>query len=157
MNQDLNIIELVLHASIIVKVVIAGLLLTSLLSWGLIFSKLGSIGKIKRRNEAFEQDFWSGKSLTDLYSQASNQADTGPLERLFSSGMREFMKLRDRRLDTGAGAPLARLHQVARRQHRRCVGQLGRRHRRPQPRRHLHTGDLRRPDRELCQRSASPR
>ena len=100
MNQDLNIIELVLHASIIVKIVIAGLLLTSLFSWGLIFSKLGSIGRIKKRNEAFEQDFWSGKSLTDLYSQASNQAETGPLERLFSSGMREFMKLRDRRLDT---------------------------------------------------------
>ena len=101
MNQDLSIIELVLHASIVVKIVIAGLLLMSLFSWGLIFSKLGSIGRIKRRNEAFEQDFWSGKSLTDLYSQASNQADTGPLERLFSSGMREFIQLRDRRLDTG--------------------------------------------------------
>ena len=100
MNQDLSIIELVLHASIVVKIVIAGLLLMSLFSWGLIFSKLGSLGKIKRRNESFEQDFWSGKSLTDLYAQASNQADTGPLERLFSSGMREFMKLRDRRLDT---------------------------------------------------------
>ena len=100
MNQDLSIIELVLHASIVVKIVIAGLLLMSLFSWGLIFSKLGSIGRIKKRNEAFEQDFWSGKSLTDLYSQASNQAETGPLERLFSSGMREFMKLRDRRLDT---------------------------------------------------------
>src|ERR1700756_891833 len=102
MNQDLSIIELVLHASIVVKIVIPGLLLTSLFSWGLIFSKLGSIGRIKRRNEAFEQDFWSGKSLTDLYSQASNQAETGPLERLFASGMREFLKLRDRRLDTGA-------------------------------------------------------
>ena len=85
MNQDLSIIELVLHASIVVKIVIAGLLLMSLFSWGLIFSKLGSLGKIKRRNEAFEQDFWSGKSLTDLYSQASNQAETGPLERLFSA------------------------------------------------------------------------
>ena len=104
MNQDLSIIELVLHASIVVKIVIAGLLLMSLFSWGLIFSKLGSLGKIKRRNEAFEQDFWSGKSLTDLYAQASNQAETGPLERLFSSGMREFMKLRDRRLDTAHAA-----------------------------------------------------
>src|SRR6202012_804866 len=108
MNQDLNIIELVLHASIIVKIVIAGLLLTSLLSWGLIFSKLGSLGKIKRRNEAFEQDFWSGKSLTDLYAQASNQADTGPLERLFSSGMREFMKLRPRRPATPTQPDAAR-------------------------------------------------
>ena len=90
MNQDLSIIELVLHASIVVKIVIAGLLLMSLFSWGLIFSKLGSLGKIKRRNETFEADFWSGKSLTDLYAQASNQAETGPLERLFSSGMREL-------------------------------------------------------------------
>src|ERR1700712_5413186 len=102
MNQDLSIIELVIHASFVVQIVIAGLLLMSLFSWGLIFSKLGSIGKIKRRNEAFEQEFWSGKNLNDLYAQASNQAETVPLERLFASGMREFMKLRDRRLDTGA-------------------------------------------------------
>src|ERR1700742_3565217 len=93
MNQDLSIIELVLHASIVDKIVIAGLLLMSLVSWGLIFSKLGSLGHI-------EQPFCSGKRLTDRYSQASNQAETGPLERLFSSGMREFMKLRDRGLDT---------------------------------------------------------
>ncbi|HEX7638638.1 MAG TPA: protein TolQ [Burkholderiaceae bacterium] len=102
MNQDLSIIELVMHASTVVQIVIGGLLLMSLFSWGLIFSKLGSIGRIKRRNEAFESEFWSGKNLNDLYQQAANQADTGPLERLFASGMREFMKLRDRRLDTGA-------------------------------------------------------
>jgi biopolymer transport protein TolQ len=102
MNNDLSIIELVIHASLVVQIVIAGLLLMSLFSWGLIFSKLGSIGKIKRRNEAFEAEFWSGKNLNDLYAQAANQAETGPLERLFASGMREFMKLRDRRLDTGA-------------------------------------------------------
>jgi biopolymer transport protein TolQ len=102
MNQDLSIIELVLHASLVVQIVIAGLLLMSLFSWGLIFSKLGSLSKIKKSNEAFETEFWSGKNLNDLYGQASTQADTGPLERLFASGMREFMKLRDRRLDTGA-------------------------------------------------------
>jgi biopolymer transport protein TolQ len=102
MNNDLSIIELVLHASTVVQIVIAGLLLMSLFSWGLIFSKLSSIGRIKRRNEAFETEFWSGKNLNDLYNQAANQADSGPLERLFASGMREFLKLRDRRLDTGA-------------------------------------------------------
>jgi len=102
MNNDLSIIELVLHASLVVQIVIAGLLLMSLFSWGLIFSKLGSIARIKRRNEAFETEFWSGKNLNDLYNQAANQAETGPLERLFASGMREFLKLRDKRLDTGA-------------------------------------------------------
>ena len=102
MNQDLSIIELVAHASTVVQIVIAGLLLMSLFSWGLIFTKLGSLGRIKRRNGAFEEEFWSGKYLNDLYSQASNQADAGPLERLFASGMREFMKLRDKRMDAGA-------------------------------------------------------
>jgi len=102
MNNDLSIIELVLHASLVVQIVIAGLLLMSLFSWGLIFTKLGSIARIKRRNEAFETEFWSGKNLNDLYNQAANQAETGPLERLFASGMREFLKLRDKRLDTGA-------------------------------------------------------
>ncbi|HEX4509209.1 MAG TPA: protein TolQ [Burkholderiaceae bacterium] len=101
-NQDLSIIELVLHASAVVQIVIAGLLLMSLVSWALIFSKLFSIGRIKRGNEAFEQEFWSGKNLNDLYQQAAQQAVTAPLERLFANGMREFMKLRDRRLDIGA-------------------------------------------------------
>ena len=102
MNNDLSIIELVLHASTVVQIVIGGLLLMSLFSWGLIFSKLGSIARIKRRNDAFEAEFWAGRNLQELYTQAANQADSGPLERLFASGMREFLKLRDRRLDTPA-------------------------------------------------------
>jgi biopolymer transport protein TolQ len=102
MNNDLSIIELVLHASLVVQIVIAGLLAMSLVSWALIFSKLLSIGKIKRGNEAFEQEFWSGKNLNDLYNHAANHPVTSPLERMFASGMREFLKLRDRRLDTGA-------------------------------------------------------
>jgi biopolymer transport protein TolQ len=101
MNQDLNIVQLVLHASTVVQIVIAGLLIMSLVSWALIFSKLFSIGRIKRGNEAFETEFWSGKNLNDLYNHAANHPVTSPLERMFASGMREFMKLRDRRLDAG--------------------------------------------------------
>jgi biopolymer transport protein TolQ len=101
MNQDLSIVNLVLHASLVVQIVIAGLLVMSLVSWALIFSKLLGIGRINRGNERFEQEFWSGKNLNDLYHQASNAAETSPLERLFASGMREFLKLRERRLDVG--------------------------------------------------------
>ena len=103
MKQDLSIIELVMHASTVVQIVIGGLLLMSLFSWGLIFSKLGSIGRIKRRNEAFESEFWSGKNLNDLYTSVSNRPDGAPLERIFASGMREFLKLREKRVvDSGA-------------------------------------------------------
>jgi biopolymer transport protein TolQ len=102
MNQDLSIVSLVLHASWVVQLVVAGLLLISLASWTVIFAKLVGLGRVRRSNDQFEQEFWSGKNLSDLYQSASNRADTSPMERLFASGMREFLKLRERRLDTPA-------------------------------------------------------
>ncbi|WP_374562802.1 protein TolQ [Ideonella sp.] len=102
MNQDLSIISLVMGASWVVQLVIAGLLLVSLASWSVIFAKLVGLARVRSRNDQFEQEFWSGKNLNDLYQSASNSADTAPMERLFASGMREFLKLRERRLDTGA-------------------------------------------------------
>ena len=102
MNQDLSIVSLVMHASWVVQLVIAGLLIMSLASWAVIFGKLIGISRIRGQNETFEQEFWSGKNLADLYKTASNKLDSAPMERLFASGMREFLKLRDRQLDAGA-------------------------------------------------------
>jgi biopolymer transport protein TolQ len=99
MNQDLSIVQLVLHASWLVQLVIAGLLVMSLASWAVIFGKLVGLSRIRSRNDAFEQEFWSGKNLADLHKTASNKAESAPLERLFASGMREFLKLRERQLD----------------------------------------------------------
>ena len=102
MNQDLSIVSLIAHASITVQLVIAALLLVSLASWSVIFSKLISLGRIRSRNEGFEQEFWSGKNLNDLYNSVSNRPDGAPLERIFASGMREFLKLREKRVvDSG--------------------------------------------------------
>ncbi|WP_431257737.1 protein TolQ [Roseateles chitinivorans] len=102
MNQDLSIVSLIAHASLTVQLVIAALLLVSLASWSVIFSKLISLGRIRTRNEGFEQEFWSGKNLNDLYNSVSNRQDGAPLERIFASGMREFLKLREKRVvDSG--------------------------------------------------------
>ncbi|ANH67218.1 protein TolQ [Mitsuaria sp. 7] len=102
MNQDLSIVSLIAHASLTVQLVIAALLLVSLASWSVIFSKLISLGRIRSRNEGFEQEFWSGKNLNDLYNSVSNRQDGAPLERIFASGMREFLKLREKRVvDSG--------------------------------------------------------
>ena len=103
MNQDLSIVTLVLHASLVVKIVMAGLLLTSLASWTVIFGKLFGLRRVRIDNEEFEREFWAGKNLTDLYTDAAKRADTAaPLERIFASGMREFLKLRERRLSDPA-------------------------------------------------------
>jgi len=99
MNQDLNILQLVLHASLVVQIVMALLMLVSLASWSAIFRKLFAIRRVKAKNEVFEKEFWSGASLNELYSAATAKAKTsGPMERIFASGMREFQKLRERRI-----------------------------------------------------------
>jgi len=104
MNQDLSIFTLVLHASLVVQVVMAGLMLTSLASWTVIFGKLFGLRRVRTENEDFEREFWAGKNLNDLYNDATKRADNAaPMERIFASGMREFLKLRERRLaDAGA-------------------------------------------------------
>ncbi len=105
MNQDLSIFNLFLQASFVVQVVVAGLMLASLASWTVIFGKLFGLKRVRRSNEAFEREFWAGKNLNDLYSDAGRHVDSAPMERIFASGMREFFKLREKRV-TDAGALL---------------------------------------------------
>jgi biopolymer transport protein TolQ len=102
MNQDLSIVNLVLHASLVVQLVIAGLMLTSLASWTVIFTKLFGLRTLRSSNDDFEREFWSGKNLNELYNAAGTKPRTAPMERLFASGMREFMKLRERRLEAAS-------------------------------------------------------
>ena len=99
MNQDMSIIQLVLHASFVVQIVMLILLAGSIASWAAIFRKLRAIKGIQAHNEEFERDFWSGTSLNDLYATAAQNArHGGPMERIFASGMREYQKLRERRI-----------------------------------------------------------
>ncbi len=103
MNQDLSILHLVLNASIVVQAVMLLLIVVSISSWAAIFRKLFSLQRIKKLNETFEREFWSGTSMNDLFAAATKNARTsGPLERIFASGMREFQKLRERRITDSA-------------------------------------------------------
>jgi biopolymer transport protein TolQ len=99
MNQDLSILHLVLNASIVVQAVMLLLMVVSISSWAAIFRKLFALNRVKSLNEEFERNFWAGSSLNDLFANASrNAAQCGPMERIFASGMREYQKLRERRI-----------------------------------------------------------
>lgn len=99
MNQELSIFQLILHASFVVQAVMLLLLLVSVASWAAIIRKASALRAIQRQNSQFESDFWSGASLNDLYDNASrNAGQIGPLERIFACGMREYQKLRERRI-----------------------------------------------------------
>jgi biopolymer transport protein TolQ len=99
MNQDMSILSLVLNASFVVQIVMVLLIGVSIASWAAIFRKLFALKKVNTLNEDFERDFWSGKNLNELYAAATQNAKSaGPMERIFASGMREYQKLRERRI-----------------------------------------------------------
>ena len=102
MNQDLSIVSLVTQASPVVQLVMAGLMVVSLISWTVIFAKLFGLRRVRNHNEDFEREFWSGKNLNDLYQAIGSSQRTAAMERIFASGMREFLKLRERKLDAVA-------------------------------------------------------
>lgn len=99
MNSDMSILSLVMQASLVVQLVMAGLLLVSLTSWTVIFGKLFGLKRVRGGNEEFERQFWSGRSLTEMSADVERRSDAAPMARLFASGMKEFLKLRERRLD----------------------------------------------------------
>ena len=102
MNNELSLVTLVQQASIVVQVVLAGLALTSLASWAAIFGKLLGLRRVRAGNEEFEREFWSGRNLGEMNQAVGSKPDTAPMERIFASGMREFLKLREKRLDAQA-------------------------------------------------------
>jgi biopolymer transport protein TolQ len=99
MNQDFSIVHLLLNASWVVQLVVLLLLGVSVASWAAIFRKVLALKRVNQLNDDFERDFWSGKSLNELFSAATQNAKlAGPMERIFASGMREYQKLRERRI-----------------------------------------------------------
>lgn len=100
MNHDFSVIQLMLDATWVVQAVVLLLISVSILSWAAIFRKLFTLKRVRRLTEDFEREFWSGANLNDLYQAAVQSArDGSPTERIFASGMREYHKLRDRRIN----------------------------------------------------------
>ena len=95
-DQGINILQLVLHASLPVQLVMALLLLASIASWVIIIRKKKVLDRALREADDFEDRFWSGNELGKLYDAASRHQEGG-MEAIFEAGYREFHKSRNRR------------------------------------------------------------
>jgi biopolymer transport protein TolQ len=94
-SQDMSIVSLVTNASVLVQIVLGLLLLVSLMSWTYIFKKFFDVKRAQSQTTRFEEDFWSGGDLNDLYARVNNRREqAGALGRVFEAGMREFLKYR---------------------------------------------------------------
>ena len=83
--------SLFLQADVIVKAVIIGLLLASLWSWAIIFDKVFRLRSLFSQAEDFEEKFWSGSSLEDLYERIGAKPRE-PMSAIFVAAMREWKR-----------------------------------------------------------------
>ena len=93
-QPDLSFVVLITHASLVVQAVLALLVGLSLWSWWQIFLKAFQLKRAARDTDAFEDEFWKGGDLAELYQRASQSRAGGSLEHVFSAGFREYSKHR---------------------------------------------------------------
>ena len=90
-TSDLSMWNLFMEADIIVKAVMVALVLVSFWCWAIIFDKMFRLRGLMRRAEQFEESFWSGGSLEELYDRiGSRPAD--PMSSIFVAAMREWRR-----------------------------------------------------------------
>ncbi len=89
--HDLSIITLFLQADTLVKCVMLLLVVASFWSWAVIFDKYIKLRRLRRDADSFEENFWSGGALDDLYDRIGNRPED-PMSSVFAAAMREWRR-----------------------------------------------------------------
>ncbi len=92
---DFSMWGLFMRADIVVKLVMITLLLASFWSWAIIFDKFMRFRRVIAQADRFEEVFWSGNSLEELYERVAPRA-SHPMALLFVAAMREWMRANGR-------------------------------------------------------------
>jgi biopolymer transport protein TolQ len=100
--HDMSLLGLFLQADIVVKTVMLMLVVASVWVWAIVFEKVTSLRRAQRAADAFEDRFWSGGSLDELYD-AEGAKPAHPMAAVFGAAMTEW-----RRSSRTAGADVAR-------------------------------------------------
>ena len=91
MTSDMSVIELLLGASYPVKLVMLILVIASVMSWTIIFTKRRLIRRTKSASDEFEASFWSGGDLNTLYQSTTRERGGAiGMSSIFEAGFREF-------------------------------------------------------------------
>src|SRR5690606_30090987 len=98
MSNELNLLELIVHASIPVKIVMLLLLAASIASWFVIFRKRSMLNRAVEEAEAFEERFWSGADMAALFREVNTGGEQAVgMSGIFEAGFREFARQRQRK------------------------------------------------------------
>ena len=88
---DMSIWGLFAQADIVVKFVMVLLVLASFWCWAIIFEKVFRMRRLRAEATQFEESFWSGGSLEDLYDRLDNRPGD-PMSAIFVAAMREWRR-----------------------------------------------------------------
>lgn len=99
--HDVSLWGLFMQAGLIVKLVMIGLVGASIWTWAIIIDKYLTYARVRRQYDQFEQVFWSGQSLEELYRTLAERNNSG-LAAMFVAAMREWKKSFER----GARSPI---------------------------------------------------
>ena len=95
MPNDMSPLQLILHASLIVQIVMALLLVASVVSWSIMLRKRAELRRARAEADRFEEIFWSGGDLSAMFKSIDqSRRVTKGMESIFESGFREFSRLR---------------------------------------------------------------
>ncbi len=94
MGGDFSLWSLFLRADPVVKTVMGILVIASVWSWAVMIDKSLTFGRLKRKSNKFEAQFWSGKPLDDLFRKTRDKADH-PMARVFTAAMEEWARSKD--------------------------------------------------------------
>jgi biopolymer transport protein TolQ len=90
-SADVSLIALFLQAHWVVKAVMMGLLACSVWVWAIAIDKIFLYSRTKRAMDRFEQAFWSGQSIEELYRSLSAKP-TQSMAACFVAAMREWKR-----------------------------------------------------------------
>ncbi|SFH73435.1 protein TolQ [Modicisalibacter xianhensis] len=93
MNDSMSIPHLIMNASLVVQLVMLLLLAGSIASWVVIFQRSIVLRRAKKAHRAFEDKFWSGVDLNELYREKPPEQEVVGAEHIFRAGFREFNRL----------------------------------------------------------------
>ncbi|TDI59931.1 MAG: protein TolQ [Alphaproteobacteria bacterium] len=123
---DMSIWSLLIEADPVVQIVLLILVAASLWCWTIIFNKIGLYRRVVAKTDGFEDEFWSGQSLDELYKRMKDNADH-PMAALFVAAMTEWRRSVDSSIRGGFGARLhERIDQIMRVTLNREINQLER-------------------------------
>jgi biopolymer transport protein TolQ len=111
---DVSFVGMFVNAHIVVQIVMVMLLLASVWCWAIIFEKTIRLRALRKKADAFENTFWSGVSLDDLYDRVGTKPND-PLGSVFASAMREWRRTLSKGLAQSAATRAnlrARIEQV---------------------------------------------